>query len=89
MGLKNQIQFFFRSSFTVAKLENKATHFTHVTTKLHNTERKRRQLMTDVRYDTHMAHSSHITSALTSVKNNMQTLSAFNVRGFHAGRAQV
>lgn len=36
-----------------------------------------------------MAHSSHIRSALTSNKNNMQTLSAFNVRGFHAGRAQV
>lgn len=45
--------------------------------------------MTDARYDIHMAHSSHISSALNSNKNNMQTLSAFNVKGFHAGRAHV
>lgn len=72
-----------------SRTKEKGTRGTHVTIKLQNTERKLKQLMTSVRYDIHKAHSSHIRSALKSNKNNMQTLSAFNVKGFHAGRAHV
>lgn len=90
MGLKNLIQRFFAPiSQLPSRTKNKGTHCTHVTTKLQNTQRKLKQLISDVRYDIYMAHSSHVRSALTSNKNNVQTLSAFNVKGFHAGRAHV
>ena len=90
MGLKNLIQCFFTPiSQLPGWTKKKGTHATHVTIKLHNTERKLKQLMTSVIYDIHKAHSSHIRSALKSNKEICIHSVPFNVRGFHAGRAHV